>query len=256
MTGCAELVAPADSVSELKATLIEMVRHADRTTARSMQRAIGPSEVGDECMRRIAYTLLGSARANTMTDPWFAIIGSSVHDWLAHAIDKWDAAHGRIKTDERRYLVEHRVTANAAGIDVSGTCDLFDVETGTIIDHKIVGPTALKTYRSSGPSNRYRTQVHVYGLGMEQQGRTVTTVALAFFPRNGYLDDLYVWQEPYRRDVAEAALSRVASIGTMTSALGASWAAAIPAVAGSGCVYCPFYAPHIDLPDGTGCPGR
>lgn len=256
MTGCAELVAPASDLSELKATIIAAVRHSEQTTARSMQRTIGPSGVGDECMRRIAYTVAEVAPVNTMADPWFAFVGSAVHERMTLVMDKWDAKHGRIRWSERRYHAEIRVVASAAGLNIAGTCDLFDVETGTVVDYKVVGPTALKTYRSNGPSQRYRTQVHVYGLGLEQSQQHVNTVALAFLPRNGYLDDAYVWQEPYRKDVAEAAISRVASIKAMVDVLPDVWPASIPAHAGSECVYCPFYAPGADLPDTNGCPGR
>lgn len=255
MSGCA-LTSPVDAVPELKRLLVEVVRHADRTTARSQQKALGPSQVGDECMRRIAYNLANVAPVNTLGDPWFAIVGSAVHDWLAHAIDKYDAAQGRIKESDRRFLSEYRVTASVDGLNITGTCDLFDTETGTVIDHKVVGPTALKSYRANGPSVRYETQVQVYGLGHEQAGRQVNTVALAFFPRNGYLDDMYVWQKPYSRPLAEAALRRIRSIGAMIEPLGDHWPQLIPAHAGSECVYCPFYAPSTNLPDTNGCPGR
>jgi hypothetical protein len=238
----------------LKRELVDLVRWVDSRTARSVQVAVGPSEVGAECMRRLAYRLQGTPNGNH-PDPWFAIIGTAVHEWLATAVMQWHTGHG-YTYEHRRYLTEERVTITDGNLTIKGSCDLYDREAARVVDHKVVGPTALKRYRDNGPSRQYRTQVHLYGLGHEQAGRLVKEVAIAFYPRSGYLDTMHVWAEPYDRQVALDALARLASIQQIADTLAPlnQWGA-IPAEPDPvGCTYCPFFRPGTPV-DATGCPG-
>ncbi len=256
----ASFAAPAGKRPDhpLKAELIDLIRWADSHAPRSQQTALGPSEIGVDCIRRLAYRLTNTAAANDTADPWFAIVGTAVHDWLAVAIDRWTAeidfgpnAHHRTP-DSRRFLIEERVTATTDQYGVSGSCDLYDQQRRTVVDHKVVGPTALKKYLDHGPSSQYRIQVHTYGYGHEAAGRPVDEVAIAFYPRSGYLTDLHVWSEPYDRQVAVDALNRAATIQTLATALPPALIPAVPDAAA--CCWCPFYRPGGPA-DGTGCPG-
>jgi hypothetical protein len=236
----------------LKGELTEIINWFEANSPRSLQTAIGPSEIGVDCLRRLAYRTLGTGRSNrTMTDPWFAIIGTSVHDWLANAIEFHQTSHGRTG-DNKRYLIENRVHLEDGPDGISGSCDLYDTDHERVVDHKIVGNTSLKKYRDHGPSNTYRTQVHLYGYGWERAGRPVREVGIAFYPRSNFLKDMYVWVEPYDRQVAVNALSRLHTTQAVASALGAT---ALPAAQDpNGCIWCPWYRPGRAA-DATGCPG-
>ena len=230
----------------LKAILLGIIRDTDAASARSTQTAIGPSEVGDACDRRIAYKRLDWPATNH-GEPWFAIIGTAVHAWLADAF-----GHERHRG---RWLVETRVTIRDG---LAGTCDLYDTLRAEVIDWKIVGKDSLDKYRANGPSRRYRTQVHLYGAGMVNAGRPVHRVTIAFLPRSGFLDGAHVWSERYDPGVVDAALARLDAITELVILLDPEqhperWAL-IPARPSSECRFCPWWRPgSTDL--SKGCPG-
>ena len=55
-----------------------MIRHAIAHHPRSLQKRIGPSEVGTPCDRRIGYKLLGHTE-NERGDAWKPTVGTAVH---------------------------------------------------------------------------------------------------------------------------------------------------------------------------------
>lgn len=238
---------PDRDLADLLTTLITT---AARNAPRSLQKRIGPSEVGIECARRLAYKWLEWPEVNSGGDPWPSIVGTATHDWLANALEAHNRALGRT-----RWLVEQRVHP-APGL--SGSCDAYDTDTGTVLDHKIVGETSMRKYRQQVRA-QYRVQAHLYGLGWENAGHTPRRVALAIYPRGGLLTGLYVWSEPYDRDLALAAIQRLDAIREATNQLRVdeipeNWAL-IPASPSSDCRYCPWMLPGSrDL--ATGCPGQ
>jgi hypothetical protein len=137
--------------------------------------------------------------------PWPSYVGTAVHTKLEESFildNKRLVAAGK----EPRWLTERRV---APGFGLEGSCDLFDVETGTVCDFKIVGNTSYVKYTKNGPSEVYRKQAHLYGLGYIQAGFTVNRVAIMFFGRAKTLQDLHVWSEPFSMEVALLALKRM-----------------------------------------------
>jgi hypothetical protein len=75
------------------------------------------------------------------------------------------------------------MVGHIAGQEIWGSTDLFDHDTRTVIDHKIVGKSTLDNARRHGPSPTYRTQAHLYGMGWINAGQPVTDVAIAYLPR-------------------------------------------------------------------------
>lgn len=223
---------------------------------RSQQTEIGPSEIGDECARRIGYKLLGRRAARRMgataLKTW---VGTCVHLGLA---DAFDADNLRIAagqgTGEERWLVETRLEiAEVGGETIKGTCDLFDTWTATVIDHKTTSPTRLAMVRKNGPDRKYRTQLNLYGLGWERRGYPVDTIMISFIPRDGLWDDAYLWWEPYDRALAEAELRRLEGIGTVIDVLGLGALASLP-THDAYCMFCPYLKINsTDLAEG--CPG-
>jgi hypothetical protein len=235
---------------ELDSRIQRIVREAAAGSSRSMQRAIGPSEIGEECERRLVYKLMDMDESNTTGDPWPSIVGTATHVWLA---DAFRAENERLGWD--RYLVERRVHMTDG---ISGTCDLFDATTKTVIDHKVLGTTSLSKVKKEGPSERYRVQLHLYAYGYDREDIDVDAVALACYPRGGWLDGLYTWTEPYRPEVAEAALDRLAKWTQVAYLLDLEnhperWSMVAPK-SGPGCTFCPWWTPGKAVTE-HGCPG-
>lgn len=221
--------------------LVRVVRDYENSRPRSRQKDIGPSEAGNACNRRLAYRLLGANGVNTDSDPWPAIVGTSVHAWLEQAFG----------SQPERYDTEVKVELPTY---MRGTADLVDKETGTIIDHKVLGLTSLKKLKADGPSEQYRTQVHLYGTGLRLMGYEINTVAIAAWSRSGMLKDAHYWSEPYNEELVEATLQRIDALRTMTDNLGREALALMP-TADANCHWCPFYVPAVtDVTEG--CPGH
>lgn len=225
--------------------LRDVVTRDDRNKPRSRQRTIGPSDAGTPCSRRLAYKLLGVEPLNTDSDPWAAIVGTAVHAHLEQVFTRENAVLGRV-----RYETEVRVELPGY---MRGTCDLVDLDARAVIDHKVVGVTALRRVKNGDVGDAYRTQIHLYAAGLRHAGYQIDTVAIAFWSRSGSLRDSMMWSEPYDEDRVEVALRRIEALRMVT----APGVAVLPNVptADSFCLYCPFYLPgSTDLE--SGCPGH
>ena len=227
-------------IDELK----KVVRDHEASRPRSVQKSIGPSEVGTECARRLAYKLLDVEPCNTTSDPWAAIVGTSVHAWLDTAF-----TDDNDRTGESRWACDIKVDLPTY---MRGSVDLYDRKTATVIDHKVLGHTSLKKFKAEGPSRQYRVQVHVYAAGLRIQGADVQHVAIAAWSRSGQLKDAAWWTEPYDEQIVEETLARLDALHTTTSTLGRAALPLIP-TADAHCTYCPFYLPGVtDVEDACG----
>jgi hypothetical protein len=186
--------------------LTSVITYAARGADRSQQVSIGPSEVGVACTRRLAMGLLESPKPNERRDEWTSSVGTACHAWMeeAFALDnKRRQAWGK----PPRWLIEQTVTIRPGLV---GHCDLYDLETHTVIDHKFPGVTSIRKYRKAGhPGQQYRWQAHLYGKGWANLGLPVSAVQLVMYPRSGLLRDAWTWSEPYDPAVADEALARV-----------------------------------------------
>jgi hypothetical protein len=240
---------------QLKAELISIIRWAEQHSPRSQQVEIGPSEVGDPCQRRVGYRIAGIPPVNTETDPWAAIVGTSIHAWLDQAITTWATATG-----DKSWQTETKV---AIADFLQGTSDAYNRELACVVDHKGASNEVIRKVQQHGPPVSYVTQVQCYGLGYERLGLPVRKVALAFYPRSGWLRDMYVWTSDYDRSVAEQAIARLQQIATQIMSLDIlnlshRWED-IEASPSNSCGFCPWYDPDRDLERGAsdkGCPGR
>lgn len=231
------------------AEYLDVITNAITHHPRSLQTRIGPSEVSHPCARRIGYKLAGTPECNDAGDAWLPTIGTGVHSWLEDAFT--EANRG---DDNARWLTEARVSVGEIlGTDITGSCDLYDRATATVIDHKIVGPSTLRKYKSQGPGGQYRGQIHLYGRGYTRRGLPVDRVMIAFLPRNSALSDAHIWHEPYDETIAVAALQRAEGIALTVGTLGPQAPAVLP-TADAYCTRCPWYrANTTDLPNA--CPG-
>lgn len=238
--------------------LIAVIADAIANHPRSLQKRIGPSEIGHPCPRRIGYQLLGAPHLNPDQSPaWKPFVGTAMHEKLEDVFDKFNV-RWMVENQtggEERYLIENKVSSGLVlnGEDIDGHTDLYDRATATVIDWKLVGPAPLKDYRRKGPGQQYRVQGHTYGRGWRLKGLPVDNVMIVFLPRNGELKDAYVWSEPYDEQVALDGFTRVKGIEAMTSNLGVKALELLP-TANAYCYRCDYYrAGSIDLVQG--CPG-
>jgi hypothetical protein len=235
--------------------LLHLITDAITNHPRSLQKAIGPSELGDPCARRIGYKMLGKGERPGEPN-WKATVGTALHSWLEGVLDAANMNFElRTRSGQERYYTEQRVTVGQIlGRDIDGSCDVYDRATATVVDWKSVGPSQLAKYRRLGPGHQYRAQAHLYGRGWRARGLPVDHVMVVFLPRNGELAETYVWHEPYDEQVALEAIERATGIALATQALGAG-ALTHLATADAYCHRCPYFLAHsTDLT--AGCPGH
>ena len=175
----------------------QIIRHAAEHAPRSVQRHLGPSEIGAACHRQIVGKIIantypdhpGGARTNHVPDMWPAIVGTAVHAWLASTFDHENETLGFM-----RYLTELRVAPTA---EHPGSTDLYDTAQRAVVDHKVLGPSSLAKIRSGKPPRKYFVQTLLYGLGCQLMGLPVERVVIIAYPRTeATLDSLYVWDHP------------------------------------------------------------
>lgn len=235
--------------------LFDELMHTIRTTisgdSRSQQRRPGPSVLGSPCARRIGYHVAEVEPVNPNPDAWKPTVGKAVHSWLEDALRGVNEYLG-----VPRFLLEFKVDVGEIGdTHVTGSCDVYDRVTCSVVDWKILGDASLKRYRKSNdPGEQYRTQLHLYGRGWERRGMPVDTVHIVALPQNASLRDAWHWTEPYDASVAEDALTRANGVATLVAAAGANAMTVLP-TADAYCTYCPFWLPaSTDITQA--CPGH
>lgn len=239
-------MSPPSTVVELEGIL---ARH-EAAKPRSQQTALGPSEVGVECQRALAYRLLNTTEKPDDRLPWAPIVGTAVHAAIAEALEAENERLGR-----QRWIVENRVHPTD---DLSGSCDAFDSDTNTVIDWKAVGEKSLAKLQHE-MSPEYETQAHIYGLGYENAGHKVEWVRICLLARASHDFRLSrEWTRPYDRGHAERALARVKETRQLIVGLrlvqgDANWSK-VPGQSSKPCSWCRYFRAG-DRPTRAGCPG-
>ena len=194
----------------------QIIRHAAEHAPRSVQRTLGPSEIGAPCHRQIVGKLVGYAnpghiggqRTNHVPDMWPAIIGTAVHAWLGSTFERENDTLGFL-----RYLTELRVTPTE---EHPGNTDLYDTAEQAVVDWKVLGPSSLAKIRSGNPPRKYRVQILLYGLGCQLMGLPVKRVVICALPRTeATLDSLYVWDHPVWSEDDALLLSEVLRVNAI-----------------------------------------
>jgi hypothetical protein len=227
----------------------------DSSDNRSAQKTLGPSEAGTPCDRQIAMKLLGIEPVNPQ-ESWAPFVGTAVHEELARMFE-WANGAG-----SGRFVTEMSVSFGNPFVP-RGTLDLLDRVLYMVDDHKLMGRWSLEQLRKEGPTETYRKQLQIYGLGAELAGEVVREVALIAWPRQeSTLNKLFVHVEPYDRRVAQEALDRVARIaqevesktGPGTPRQPLRVAQGFEARDDGACKWCPFSNPRDERFE-RGCPG-
>lgn len=234
-----ETVEPADP---LRDDLIRLIRARDAATPRHMQRELGPSEVAHPCMRRMSFGMMEIPRSNPQWDPLPSIIGTATHKWLESAARYENQVLGR-----QRWLVESRVNV-APGL--SGSVDLYDHDTQTVIDWKVNGNNRFDMYKKD-PGRIFPGQVMLYGKGLQNAGLPVRQVAVAFLPRGKTLTAMHLWKTPYDEGIVAGILAKREAVMLLLNDLRVDvdperyqWIPIDPA----DCLFCPWFSPNPKTP--------
>lgn len=231
----------------LRSEIIRTIRDFATNAPRSLQRAIGPSQVGTPCARQLAFLMSPDIeRGRDMHDPWPSIIGTATHAWLADAFTHANNV-ARQQGLPPPWHLERRVDV---GFGLRGSCDCFHEPTGTVLDWKVLGETQYRKYTTEGPSETYETQADCYGLGYLRAGYRVSRVGIGFFGRSKRLSDLHIWSKPFDLDNALRALKRMRQVQELVQHN--VHPMRIPATPGGACYFCEFRG---DETQGL-CPGR
>jgi hypothetical protein len=239
-----------DLTRDLKADLRDVIERTIIAHPRSQQVAIGASEVGTECPRKLGHKLAGTPRVRPEAPAWRPTVGTAVHSWLEAAFRAENARLGW-----ERYLLEIALDCGDIGTErLTGHGDLYDQLTATTVDWKVPGVTTIKKARSARhPGAQYRVQGHLYGMGWALLGFPVERVAIYFLPAAGELGDGYFWSEPFDPVVAATALKRANSLLEAHALMGDDLFGNLPITADH-CTYCPWWKPGAtDLR--VACPG-
>ena len=140
----------------------DVVLMGSLSTSRSLQAHLGPSEIGQQCQRRIAYRILNTPITN-IADPIAALMGTGFHGGMAEGL-------GRINHETGRYLIEQPVSYRG----IRGTVDVYDRYKRRVIDWKTTDPARIRRYRAEGhvPLN-YRVQAAIYAEALMAAGEAV-----------------------------------------------------------------------------------
>lgn len=250
--GCEALpISPDLVIAEMNAIIADAIINQPR----SLQRRIGPSEIGIPCDRRIGYILASIPKVTEEdTVKWKPFVGTALHDkfedYLAFANRDLLAAGNPF-----RWHVEERVMVGEInGVQITGSCDLFDGWTGLVIDHKFTSRNAIREkYRPHGPGEQYRVQAHLYGKGWKNRGFDVRNVGISFKTRDGEFPDAHFWSEPFDEAIADEALARATTIAQQISRETDNAFGQL-ATADAMCRWCPWYRKNATQISAA-CPG-
>lgn len=231
-----------------------MLRNHAHSHARHLQKALGPSQVGHPCPRNVIQGLLEIDQINPQFDPLPSYIGVAAHAAMEKAArlanDQLVAAGGQV-----RWVPEQKVPVSP---NLSGTADLYDVVTQTVIDYKFPGPTQMTKYRKDGPHQTYKVQGQLYGRGYRNLGFPVKHVGIWFLPRGGQLATSLLWKDDYNDGFVDEQLKRLENFAILMNDLALEEhperLAMLP-VDPSDCQWCPFWTVRTNHPSPAACRG-
>lgn len=216
----------------IRDVLLNVIRHKIENNPRSLQREIGPSEIGHPCTRWMAYKLAGTPPIPRKRDKWRATVGTFVHKGLDETFSEANSMAFEL-TRHHLWLTENRVNVGTVragdGYDIYGSCDLYSVIYQMVIDWKIVGPTTMKEVKSKKvPEPKYVIQSHSYGRGWQRGGVPVVDVGVFFLPAAGELEEGILWHEPFNESLAVEAINRVDAVQRLVNQTGRLAPALVP----------------------------
>lgn len=228
----------------LYSVVADLIYSKWRDHPRSLQVALGPSEIGEPCTRKLAYNLMHHPEVNE-GDPLPSVVGTAAHAWMEDACRQWNEKHKR--TD---WIPESTVTVTNQGAGLKGHSDAYHVPTQYVLDWKFPSPSRIAEYRKNDPLLAYQVQAHCYGIGFKNLGLPVKGVAIVCLPRGGFLKDAYIWSHELDEGMAQTALKRYYDLTELCTALEVDKHPELyqrfPKDAGHHCQYCPWFKPTAE----------
>jgi hypothetical protein len=210
--------------------LIKAVTASSKGSSRSLQKQVGPSEIGG-CRRKTWLKINGYQSTNPNTLRLSAIMGTAIHTYIQEAFERQDPF-------KERYILEGEFEYEG----LMGHVDMYDKENCEVVDWKTVKKTNLTYF----PSKQQRMQVQLYGYLLTKNGTEVKTVTLVAIPRDGDERDIVFHSEPYDESVALAGLAWLKEVQEMTEA---------PAPE-KDAFFCQHYCNFYDATGTVGCTGK
>lgn len=211
--------------------LMDTITEAIRNRPRSLQKAIGPSELAVPCDRALLHKLAEEEEPRDRGPAWKPEVGTALHAMMERLFSTDE------KVEDGWLTEENLLVGDVGGKGITGSADLYNG--GVVVDWKFVGQSMLKKYKASGPGPQYRGQAHCYGRGFRTLGYAVELVMIAFVPRDGELDESFFWWERFDPDHAEDVLARANKLFRLQDALGTEKAAELfPACTDPWCPWC------------------
>lgn len=231
-------------------TIKEVVVWASAQSARSRQVALGCSEIGHPCKRRIAMTIVGLEKVNFAPDPWPSVVGTSIHTWLENAINAYQLRFGT-----QHWLTELEVMASPW---LPGHVDLY--RRGLVLDLKNPSRANHLKMKKEGIGDTYYAQIQGYGKGIKRMGKPVDRVGILSIPRDGNLAELWCKTFPFDEPWIDAKIAELEQLGQDLVQLGvvedpSKWVQ-VPPTPTRLCGWCPYYNFTLKVPGADGCPGR
>ena len=216
--------------------------------ARDKQRRIGPSEIGNSCVRCLAGRLIGEPPVERDGYPLAPWIGTAVHAYLERIVP---AAHPDLDIRTETKVTVGDIQGYGT---ITGTADL--VVGKHLVDYKVMSKKNMQGLKrafvitprgvsfSDVPkkhtAQQYWVQQNLYAHGLTKAGHDIEDCTLLLIPRDATTDTTRALEGiafPYQPEVAEKALERAAAI--------LSWAESHPDEVdtlppGDGCFTCKY----------------
>lgn len=240
----------------IKDELTAVLCWAEASRERSLQVELGPSELGTECDRQLAYRIMGLTGPNLdRADPWAGFVGSAIHQRTEDSIRRYEAAHPLAP----KWNIEEKVRIVPGLIEGHADLNRGDV----LVDEKSAGKTVMAEVLKNGPPLKHEVQLNLYIYGLRIIGRDIRTGALVYVPREGYLRDMFVHAAPYKETLALEYIARPYRLRDEMIRLGVQqnplrWEQIPAKPSYMGCQYCPMWeryaGPGVGATDKS-CPG-
>lgn len=252
---------PQSSADMAGSDITRIIEDSIRNAPRSLQKRIGPSEIGSDCEHCLAARLAGWPQT-VPSVAWLPFIGTCVHEHYEQFFREWADTQPALHTGCPVALTEQTVTVGTLdGTPITGSTDLYlpdqlgHATTGMTVDWKIVGKTTLNQVKHDRqPSRRYIVQAMLYAKGWNEAGYPTSHVCVYFQPRNAIsLREGYIWTAPYEPGIAQKALDHAQqlldnlhALETVSTKLRDQWISSLPRA--SHCWDCAKYADRHQQP--------
>lgn len=183
-------------------------------TARDKQRSIGPSQIGDPCLRHLAYALV--SQSQTPSKYWLgAVIGTAIHALLEERVGSREDT-----------LIEQKVFIGELENygTINGSADLVLTDEKLLIDWKTTSRAKIKKLKdfvygikdddgSRYTMQKYLAQTQLYAWGLNRSGIEVDKVSICFINRDGTCEtDVWSYEFAYDEEFAKAIWSRLEQV--------------------------------------------